>query len=151
GSNSENAAHRIAVEWNEGDTKCEGVFIPRRDTNALLNRLAGGRIFPGVHHAATFHVIETNNRFEVDMHSDDGATFVRVEARQADDLASGSLFRSMSEASDFFRGGAVGWSSRPNNNDFDGLELRCDEWRMEPLKVEKVESSFFQDTKLFPP
>ena len=34
GINSENAAHRIAVEWDEnGDVK-EGVFIPRRDTDS---------------------------------------------------------------------------------------------------------------------
>src|SRR6218665_1842234 len=47
---SENGAHRIAVEWNdEGKTK-EGVFIPRRDTSSILNSMAGGRIFPGIHH-----------------------------------------------------------------------------------------------------
>src|SRR5688572_30835362 len=53
---SENAAHRIAVEWDEGGRRREGVYIPRRDTNSLLNRLAGGRLFPGVHHAAEFRV-----------------------------------------------------------------------------------------------
>src|ERR1051326_1862789 len=37
GISSENAAHRIAVEWeNDGETK-EGVFIPRRDTSSRLN------------------------------------------------------------------------------------------------------------------
>ncbi|MES2463936.1 MAG: hypothetical protein V4671_25480, partial [Armatimonadota bacterium] len=38
GFSSENAAHRIAVLWddNEGKTQ-EGVFIPRRDTGSLLN------------------------------------------------------------------------------------------------------------------
>src|SRR5690348_4792849 len=30
---SENAAHRIAVEWDQG----EGVFVPRRDTSSRLN------------------------------------------------------------------------------------------------------------------
>ena len=51
---SENAAHRIAVQWDENGFVREGVFIPRRDTNALLNRLAGGRLFPGAHQAAKF-------------------------------------------------------------------------------------------------
>src|SRR5579863_10244070 len=32
GLNSENAAHRIAVEWNEDGVPREGVFVPRRDT-----------------------------------------------------------------------------------------------------------------------
>src|SRR4029453_9616399 len=37
---SENAAHRIAVEWDEADGKREGVYIPRRDTGSLVNHLA---------------------------------------------------------------------------------------------------------------
>src|SRR5689334_23330708 len=45
GLTSENAAHRIAVEWDENGITRKGVFIPRRDTNALLNRLVGGKIF----------------------------------------------------------------------------------------------------------
>src|ERR1700740_3560918 len=38
GISSENAAHRVAVTWNDksGNEK-EGVFIPRRDTGSLLN------------------------------------------------------------------------------------------------------------------
>jgi hypothetical protein len=42
GVSSENAAHRIAVEWKGLMAFTEGVFIPRRDTGALLNRLAVG-------------------------------------------------------------------------------------------------------------
>ena len=51
GMTSENSAHRIAVEWDdeEGVVK-EGVFVPRRDTDSRLVALAGGRIFPGMHH-----------------------------------------------------------------------------------------------------
>src|ERR1700689_1239483 len=37
GISSENAAHRIAVEWIENNEIKEGVFIPRRDTSSLLN------------------------------------------------------------------------------------------------------------------
>ena len=47
GVSSENAAHRIAVEWNEGETTLEGVFVPRRDTSSRLNTLVGGCLFPG--------------------------------------------------------------------------------------------------------
>ena len=46
GISSENAAHRIAVEWDQDGEKKEGVFIPRRDTSSWLNTLAGGRLFP---------------------------------------------------------------------------------------------------------
>jgi hypothetical protein len=46
GISSENAAHRIAVEWDHnGETK-EGVYIPRRDTSSRLNTLLGAGCFP---------------------------------------------------------------------------------------------------------
>ncbi|MGB1931176.1 MAG: DUF2071 domain-containing protein, partial [Mariniblastus sp.] len=67
GIGSENAAHRIAVEWDSnGETK-QGVYIPRRDTSSILNSLAGGRIFPGIHHHAKFTVDETENDYSVTM------------------------------------------------------------------------------------
>ena len=150
GLTSENAAHRIAVEWDEAGKVCEGVFIPRRDTSSWLNRLAGGRLFPGEHRAATFTVLETSERFKLEMRAADDGAFVRVAARVADGLPEGSVFRDMEEASRFFLGGALGWSARAKAGEFDGLELHCDAWRMEPLAVEHVESSFFNDPGLFP-
>jgi uncharacterized protein YqjF (DUF2071 family) len=39
---SENAAHRIAVEWDQYGEAKEGVCIPRRDTSSRLNTLVGG-------------------------------------------------------------------------------------------------------------
>jgi len=151
GLTSENAAHRIAVEWGEAGETREGVYIPRRDTSSALNRLVGGKIFPGEHHAATFYVRESGERFKLEMKSRDGGTFVRVQARMTDRLPTDSIFRSLAEASDFFQGGALGWSARTAADGFDGLELRCREWRMTPLAVELVESSFFGNRELFPP
>lgn len=150
GLTSENAAHRIAVEWDEDGTTREGVFIPRRDTSALLNRWVGGKLFPGIHHAAKFEVSETENRFKLEMQGEDGEAFVRVLARVSDKLPEDSVFNSFAEASEFFRGGALGWSARASDNEFEGLELRCREWRMETLAIEQVESSFFENTELFP-
>ena len=37
GFGSENAAHRIAVSWNQDGKEMEGVYIPRRDTNSWFN------------------------------------------------------------------------------------------------------------------
>jgi len=150
GLTSENAAHRIAVEWDEDGVTREGVFVPRRDTNALLNRLVGGKIFPGIHHAAKFEVSETDNRFKLEMRSEDDESFVYVSARVTDELPDDSVFGALAEASEFFRGGAIGWSAHTADNEFDGLELECREWRMESLAVEKVESSFFENARLFP-
>ena len=59
---SENAAHRMAVVWDENGSLREGVFIPRRDTGSLISHLAGGRVFPGEHHRATFDVEEAGDR-----------------------------------------------------------------------------------------
>jgi hypothetical protein len=150
GLTSENAAHRIAVEWDEPGRTREGVFIPRRDTDALLNRLAGGRIFPGVHHAATFDVIETSHHFKLDMRSHDKTTSVRVHAHITNSLPTHSVFRSLEEASEFFRRGSLGWSSRSEKNTFDGLELSSQKWLIEPMAIDHVASSFFESPKFFP-
>src|SRR5262249_29165118 len=50
GLRSENAAHRIAVEWDDDAGTHEGVYIPRRDTSSYLSMLTGGHLFPGIHH-----------------------------------------------------------------------------------------------------
>lgn len=150
GITSENAAHRIAVEWEENGVTQEGVFIPRRDTSSRLNRLAGGRLFPAVAHAADFRVWESNNRFKLELRSVDGVTFVRVAARVAETVAPGSVFRDLEEVSQFFQTGGVGWSARPAVGEFDGVELCCNRWQMEPLTVERVETSFFDDRERFP-
>jgi hypothetical protein len=60
------------------------------------------------------------------------------------------VFRSLREASEFFREGSVGFSPALTAGHFDGLELRTLDWRMQPLAVEAVESSFFGDPSLFP-
>lgn len=150
GLTSENAAHRIAVEWNDNGIIREGVFIPRRDSNALFNRLVGGKIFPGMHHAAAFQVSETTDHFALEMRSNDHLAFVCVHGRTADALPSDSIFRSLEEASEFFRRGALGWSARTTENTFDGLELTCAQWRLEPLAVDRVESHFFENREVFP-
>jgi hypothetical protein len=49
GMRSENAAHRIAVEWDAPDgTTASGVWIPRRHTGATFNALAGGRLLRAI-------------------------------------------------------------------------------------------------------
>ena len=71
GISSENGAHRIAVKWEENGKIKEGVYIPRRDTSSKLNSLAGGTIFPGIHHLAKFCINESNGSYEVSFMSDD--------------------------------------------------------------------------------
>jgi hypothetical protein len=42
GVSSENAAHRIAVVWDENGVTREGVYNPRRDTASPFNTFVGG-------------------------------------------------------------------------------------------------------------
>jgi hypothetical protein len=150
GLRSENAAHRIAVEWDGEDGPAEGVYIPRRDTDSRLNTLAGGRLFPGVHHHARFTVAETNERVSVALESTDGDTHAEVVASVAEDLPKGSIFGSLAEASSFFEAGSLGYSATAKDGWYDGLELCCEGWLVEPLHAERVRSSFFDDPERFP-
>jgi hypothetical protein len=151
GISSENAAHRIAVEWERDGRLHQGVYIPRRDTSSRLNALAGGRLFPGVHHHARFDVQERDGRYRLALRSDDGRTRLSVRARLVPTLPAGSVFRSLREASEFFEVGSLGYSPGIAAGQFDGLELRTFQWRMQPLAIETVESSFFSDAGIFPP
>ena len=147
---SENAAHRTAVEWDDGGAVRDGVYIRRRDTNSWLNSLAGGRLFPGLHHHARFAVHETAEHFEIEMRSDDGDTRMSVRGQLTDRLPATSMFRSLSEASEFFQAGSLGYSATPDPARFQGMELQCPNWRIEPLAIDEVRSSFFDDESLFP-
>lgn len=150
GIGSENAAHRIAVEWEQDGETREGVYIPRRDTNSRLNVFSGGRIFPGVHHHANFEVEESADRFSVKMKSDDGMAELVVEGTLTERIPESSVFGSVAEASEFFERGAVGYSATDEESRFDGLELQCKTWEVQPLKVKSVRSSYFEDEEKFP-
>ncbi|WP_420455894.1 DUF2071 domain-containing protein [Rubrivirga sp.] len=150
GIGSENAAHRIAVDWTEGSTRREGVYIPRRDTSSHLNSLVGGRVFPGIHHHATFEVEEEDGCYAVSLRSDDGRTSLRVVGRVADSISDSSIFDSVGAASSFFERGSLGYSATAEPGRYDGLELRCLNWHVEPLAIEEVASSFFDDKDRFP-
>jgi hypothetical protein len=150
GISSENAAHRVAVEWSSLGESQEGVYIPRRDTSSRLNTLAGGRLFPGLHHPARFEVQEEGGFYSVALRSKDGDVRVEVAGRVASELPEDSVFSSLAEASCFFERGSVGYSPAANPGDYDGLELRSFSWRVEPLAVERVYSSFFSNEDVFP-
>jgi hypothetical protein len=84
------------------------------------------------------------------MTSDDGSAHVRVEGRVAPELPRGSVFSSIDAASAFFEQGSLGYSPGWRPGEFEALELRSEAWHMEPLAVEVVESSLFDNRTLFP-
>ncbi|MCS7465505.1 DUF2071 domain-containing protein [Stieleria sp. ICT_E10.1] len=149
---SENAAHRIAVQWDVNGVAQTGVYIPRRDTSSLMTALAGGRFFPGVHHRARFDVRETEHDCRIAMASVDGMVHAAVDGRTTEALPDASVFATVAECSQFFEAGSLGYS--PSNSasaaEFDGLELRTINWHVQPLSVRKVQSSFFDDRDAFP-
>ncbi|MFZ4261591.1 DUF2071 domain-containing protein [Sphingobacterium sp. HJSM2_6] len=147
GLKSENGAHRFAVEWDEdGETK-EGVYIPRRDSNLRLNTLVGGRVFPGKHYYAKFHVQEENNHYHIDFLSSD-QTAISIDAKLTDKLDTTSIFKSLDQVSDFFEKGSIGYSM--NGKVLEGLQLNVYHWSIKPLEVMQVKSSFFEDEQVFP-
>jgi hypothetical protein len=150
GIGSENAAHRIAVEWDEGGQDRRGVYVLRRDTNSQFNALAGGRMFPGVHHLGGFRVRETASQFQVAMESNDGDVAIDVAATVSNEWPSDSIFAAQSDASAFFEAGSLGYSHSLRQDCFQGLELKCDSWQVQPLNIERVSSSVFDDESIFP-
>lgn len=151
GISSENAAHRIAVLWDEpsGESR-EGVFIPRRDTGSWLNHFAGGRIFPGEHQLADFAVTDNASRISMNIRARDGRMSVQLRAHESESLPDTSCFKSLAESSAFFEGGSVGYSVTRDSCRLDGIRLKTDAWRVSPLAVEQVQSSFFADESVFP-
>lgn len=146
GLSSENGAHRIAVEWERNGQRSEGVYIPRRDSSSYFNALVGGRVFPGRHHHAKFTVREQESAYHIEFTSSDD-TYICIDAKESTELPAASIFKSMDEASDFFKGGAAGYS--PNGDKLDGLLLDTYHWSVRPLAVSNVKSSFFDDEVVF--
>ena len=151
GLSSENAAHRVAVEWTDSSGAArEGVYIPRRDTSSWLNGFAGGRIFPGEQNLATFDIKDTAPTITMSIRSRDNAMEVAIRARESKALPTSSCFASLAESSAFFERGSLGYSATSDCCRLDGIRLETERWQVQPLDVEHVESSFFSDETVFP-
>jgi hypothetical protein len=84
------------------------------------------------------------------MKSVDGTVCVNVAGHEADSWPASSCFASLERASAFFEGGKLGYSVTRDKDRLDGLLLRTLEWRVRPVAVASVYSSFFTDSKWFP-
>ena len=151
GMTSENAAHRIAVLWEDekGETR-EGVFIPRRDTDSQISQMLGGKIFPGEHHQASFDVSEVDEEINYSMRSSDGDVAINLVGKISGSLPSTSIFPTLADASAFFESGSLGYSATGDPNRLDGIKLETEEWKVAPLEVKEVYSSYFADESKFP-
>jgi hypothetical protein len=149
GMTTENAAHRVAVEWDGPAGPCHGVYIPRRDTSSRTTVLLGGRLFPGEHHRAHFEMCRAHGTCDATFTSLDGSAHAAITARPAAALPPSSVFVSLEAASAFFESGSLGYSATRRPGRFEGLELQCARWHVEPLLVSHAESSLFEDPSVF--
>lgn len=153
GVSSENAAHRVAVQWtDEQNQPQQGVYIPRRDTNSYMNALFGGRLFPGHHHLARFEVTDDRHQIAMRVQTKNYLQpLVDFSAKPADTFPEDSIFSSLEASSAFFEQGCIGYSSRPDSCTLDGLRLETQNWQVTPLQVAAVHSAYFDDPAHFPP
>jgi hypothetical protein len=84
------------------------------------------------------------------MNSDGGSATVHVSGAVGDAIPDTSVFKSLDAASNFFAMGSLGYSDTRAAGKFDGLELQCDNWQVEALDVDAVESSYFDNAERFP-
>lgn len=151
GIRSENAAHRIAVLWDDDGETREGVFIPRRDTGSRLNHWAGGRVFPGEHHLADFDIRDAEGQIAMTIRSSDASMSIQLRAHETSAWPKDSIFSSLAESSAYFETGSVGYSVTHDCCRLDGIRLQTQGWKVQPLAVDEVQSSFFADLAKFPP
>jgi hypothetical protein len=151
GLGSENAAHRIAVQWMQDGELREGVFIPRRDTNSWFNKTVGGRVFPGIFQRSRFETRESEADVSIRIVRADGGTEIAFAGHLAEQLPRTSIFPSLEAAAGFFSLGATGYSATGMEGHYHGMELHSTNWTVSPLAIEKAQSCFFDDPQRFPP
>ena len=151
GVRSENAAHRIAVEWDGEAGPCSGIYVIRRDTDSVLNALAGGRFFPGVHHRAGFHVVERNGELHAHFASLEGDVTATLTVIPDQPFQPTTLFPTLEDASRFFAVGSPEYSVTRDPLRLDGVALCSDSWQLESVGIADLSSSFFEDPARFPP
>ena len=150
GMTSENAAHRVAVEWEDGKEHREGVFIPQRNTGSRFNRVLGGRVFPGVFSMSKFEASEDGKSIAIRITDDQSVEQVRFAGDVCDEHAGGSVFPTLDEAANFFSLGATGYSVARDGKSFEGMELRPLSWKIAPMRVREAFSRWFDRRDLFP-
>jgi hypothetical protein len=149
GTRTENVAHRFAVEWDDDQGTQAGVFVPRRDTSSRLTAFAGDRLFPGAYHLARFSAQERASELRIEVDSRDGTLALSVSAYEAPSLG-GELFGSLEHALNFFRQGSLGFSPGGGTGGLVGVRLISKTWEGRPVSLGHMDSSMFDDNKVFP-
>lgn len=147
---SENAAHRFLVKLKFPDGERPGVYIPRRDTDSILNEWVAGKMFSWPHSRATFSVYEEKGSYGVVVQRPDQQPILRVEAELADSFPPDSMFGSVEHASRCFEECEVGISPSAVGAKMKVITLKTHSWSVRPLQVKELQSTLFDDRSLFP-
>ena len=84
------------------------------------------------------------------MKSEDATVKIEIEGVVARGVPRTSVFLSLNDASEFFEGGALGYSVTSDPGRLDGLKSVTREWAVEPLEIRRIYSSYFFDQTKFP-
>jgi len=147
---AESMAHQVAIRYRTRQGWQDGVFIWRRETDCPLLVQLGGRLFPGVHRLADFHVVDIPTSLTFDVHTESGAADVAVRALPAEARPSTELFRRVDDASGFFERGAYSFSGSRDDHSLEAIRLDSLRWDVSPLRIESAHAAFFADSRRFP-
>lgn len=69
-----------------------------------------------------------------------------VRGNESEDMAQTSVFTSITEISNFFKGGADGYPPTQKQSCLQGLCLHIDDLNIKPFKTEKLKTTYLQNT-----
>lgn len=150
GVTSENAVHRIAVEWRQDGLTHTGSYVLGRHTSSRLNRIVGRPLFSGKQQHARIQYLEDLERVELEMQCEDRGMNLELAAHIAPLLPASSLFRSLPEAAHAFERNPHDVVRIWRGEDGHGMDLKACGWRSLPLAIERIGVSFFDDHERFP-
>ncbi|HMK11746.1 MAG TPA: hypothetical protein VK461_09205 [Acidimicrobiales bacterium] len=142
GFTSQNAAHRIAVEWEQQGRRAAGTFVLARHTSARRIAAAGDRIFPGQRERADFAVDDRGPNLSVAFRSRDGVVAVDADVA-VDDVGASELFSRPDEAWRLSIRGAMTASLRRRGGVLDWIDEHARGGRVRAASIERVTSSLF--------
>lgn len=149
GMRTENAAHRIAVSWDDPRSGTRtGVYILQRHSRSRATVALGGRVFPGVQRHARFDVRERADQIGVTVHAA-GRRVVDVDVTVGTTWP-GRLFTGLEEASEFFRQGCDGYSPALRRGVLEGMQLRTQRWVAATATPTRAWSAIFDAPEIFP-
>jgi Uncharacterized conserved protein (COG2071) len=148
---SENMAHRVAIRYPTPEGPRDGIFIWQRHSDSALLCLAGGRLFPGVHHRARFHPVEDADGLWMEVRTEGGAVDVTFHASEAPAFAPTPAFPTFEDARAFFARGDCGFSCSLDGGRLEAMRVKTRQWAMSPLVAADVRAAFYEAPSRFPP